>query len=367
MQLSKSLRSRIGALGLAILGLAGMTAAASAGVPNPFTANVNLSCQSYTVVFTGKVMNPSDSYTVGYDFTIQGPNGNTEYKAFVPVTSIGSDGSFTVSSTKNWNPPLSPGKQTFLGGGAILVDITMNNQVVATTNISGSPVCFSCQGQCSVHSSNGSNFNGTPIQSGNWIWFNSNFTATGVPSNGTQLFITNQTITFNAGGKNYTLPVPNATITFSASATCTSTTFDVGSNTWVTTVPIQGDDEIWMSGLAFHVPSPFGQVTGNVVWSGNFSTTTPGVGGNWKWGAAVYSQFTNNYNELMVKAAHQTACNINNGDHAGTPEGTNTQGVPWQKWVIGGARGGGGSNFTGSWSGTIGFKPICPPGLSKQQ
>jgi hypothetical protein len=41
-----------------------------------------------------------------------------------------------------------------------------------------------------------------------------------------------------------------------------------------------------------------------------------------------------------------------NSDHAGTPES-------FKAFVTGGARGGGGSNYTGSWSGTDGVTPVC--------
>jgi hypothetical protein len=51
---------------------------------------------------------------------------------------------------------------------------------------------------------------------------------------------------------------------------------------------------------------------------------------------------------------------MNNGDHAGTPEGS-LNGVSLQKYVVGGARCGGGSNFTGSWSGTANVVPVCQP------
>src|SRR6185437_279416 len=59
-----------------------------------------------------------------------------------------------------------------------------------------------------------------------------------------------------------------------------------------------------------------------------------------------------NPNNLNVKPTHSNACGFNNGDHAGTPEAKKIQ-----QSVIGGARGGGGSNFTGSWSGTQNVAP----------
>jgi hypothetical protein len=131
-------------------------------------------------------------------------------------------------------------------------------------------------------------------------------------------------------------------------------------NTWMTTVPVKGDDEIFLSGLAVHVPLS-GMPGGNdVQWTGTFSTNgASGISIEWKWGAAVYSTFTTDYNALAVKAGHHTACGQNNGDHAGVPEGINNNNQPWKHFVVGGARGGGGSNWTGSWSGTQAVVPAC--------
>ncbi len=217
---------------------------------------------------------------------------------------------------------------------------------------------------CTATSTNSSNFNGTPISAGDYIWFNANFSASGIPSSGVTVTLTKSTISFSAGGTNYNLMVPNAQITFSPSATCTSTSFDTMTNTWITTVPISGDDEIFLTGLAWPVPS--GGLAGGVqpvAWEGTFSTDTPGISMNWKWGAAVYSTFTTDYNALAIKPAHNNACGLSNGDHAGTPEGVNNSNQPWKQFVVGGARGGGGSNWTGSWSGTLNVTPLCESSL----
>jgi len=90
-----------------------------------------------------------------------------------------------------------------------------------------------------------------------------------------------------------------------------------------------------------------------VTWQGSFGSDVSGVSIQWKWGAAVYSTFTTNYNTLAVKPGHQTSCSYQNGDHAGTPEGIDpNSGLPFKDFALGGARGGGGSNWTGSWSST---------------
>ena len=87
----------------------------------------------------------------------------------------------------------------------------------------------------------------------------------------------------------------------------------------------------------------------NVTWDGNLVSNKM-VSVNWQWAAAVYptSQFSTNYNALGVKPVddNQTS-QYRNSDHAGTPEN-------FKNDVIGGATGGGGSNYTGSLSATAG-------------
>jgi hypothetical protein len=218
---------------------------------------------------------------------------------------------------------------------------------------------------CVAQSANSSNFNGTSLQSGSFIWFNANFTATGVPSTGATVFFQNSTIQFVAD-QVYNLAVPSAQIVFSPTAVCASTSFDTLTQTWITTVPLSGSDEVFLSGLAFPVPASFanagGKIKGAVTWQGNFFTDTSGVTVNWKWGAAVYTTLSTDYNTDAIKSSHSNSCAYPNSDHAGTPEGFDTQsGNQFKSFVVGGARGGGGSNFTGSWSGTQDVKPVCGP------
>jgi hypothetical protein len=68
----------------------------------------------------------------------------------------------------------------------------------------------------------------------------------------------------------------------------------------------------------------------------------------WKWAAAVYpaAHFSTDYNALSVKPVDDNSnSQYKNSDHAGTPEA-------FKSYVIGGATGGGGSNYTGGYSGT---------------
>jgi len=218
---------------------------------------------------------------------------------------------------------------------------------------------------CMAQSANPSNFNGTPIQGGSVIWFSANFTAHGIPSTGATVFFQNSTIQFKAD-QTYNLAVPNARITFSPTAVCASTSFDTLTQTWITTVPLAGSDEIFLTGLAFPVPASFananGKVNGAVIWQGTFYTDASDADINWKWGAAVYTNFSPDYNIDSIKPTHSNSCAYPNSDHAGTPEGFDTQsGSQFKSFVTGGARGGGGSNFTGSWSGTQNVTFVCGP------
>lgn len=330
------------------------------------SATVAPSCNGYTITVSGQNLDISGvTWHVNYTILVTASDGTT----FTLNDSIQvfrrspSDHSFNASVTKAAGPAT---QNISLSGTATLVDSA--GTTFNTVNIVFTPATLSCAQStpppCAASSSNISNFNGTPIAAGNYIWFNANFTASGIPSSGATVSFTNSTIKFTAD-QDYTLSVPNAQITFSPSATCATTSFDSITNTWMTTVPVSGDDEIFLSGVAFLVPASFanvgGRVTSNVVWSGTFSSSTSGVSMHWKWGAAIYTRFTTDYNALSVKPTHSNSCSFNNSDHAGTPEGTDSSsGRPFKAFVTGGARGGGGSNFTGSWSGTLSVSPACP-------
>jgi len=92
-----------------------------------------------------------------------------------------------------------------------------------------------------------------------------------------------------------------------------------------------------------------------VTWQGHFSSDTPSVSVNWQWGAAVYTNFNTDYNAVQVKPLDSATAQYHNSDHAGTPEA-------FRQAVLGGARGGGGSNYTGSYSATGSVNvPLTPP------
>jgi hypothetical protein len=146
--------------------------------------------------------------------------------------------------------------------------------------------------------------------------------------------------------------VPDAKVTFDPAVTTATTTYDAATNTWKTVLPPGGAGNTFLSGLTFPVPAaglPGG--INPVVWSGDFSIDTAGVSVNWLWAAAVYTNFSTDYSALDVKPVDDSHLSAyQNSDHAGTPEA-------YKAFVTGGARGGGGSNYTGSLSATASVAP----------
>jgi hypothetical protein len=203
------------------------------------------------------------------------------------------------------------------------------------------------------------------ISGGNYIWFNSAaLHVQGLPASGTvKLYVTNSSISFPSSSSQCTapgtfmpmsgqctLPVPNAVITFSSTATAASTTWDAANNRWNTLVPtslVNGNATIhtFLDGLAYLVPSGgFPGGIQNVTWSAAYSTDSLGLSFQWQWGAAVYSSFTNTYSSLVVNPA-------DNADPAGTPEN-------YKSALVFGATGAG---PTGMYVGTAGVVPTIAP------
>jgi hypothetical protein len=190
-----------------------------------------------------------------------------------------------------------------------------------------------------------SNFNGTAIPAGSTVWFSSAFKVSGFTSHPVTLDVTNQTISFAVNGVNQTVAVPNSIITLSPTATSASTTFDAN-GAWLTTLPFKFSGNAFLGGVALPVPGGLPGGINPVSWQATFSSDTAGLTVNWQWAAAVYSTFGTDYNALDVKPVDDNHVSAyQNSDHAGTPEA-------FKAFVLGGARGGGGANFTGSLSGT---------------
>jgi hypothetical protein len=98
--------------------------------------------------------------------------------------------------------------------------------------------------------------------------------------------------------------------------------------------------------------------TSPVTWCGQFASDDASLTLGWQWAAAAYSSTSafvpfdpsnpSDLSYINVKPVDDNkASQYQNSDHAGTPENTSIL-----KFVIGGARGGGGGNYTGGYSGS---------------
>jgi hypothetical protein len=202
----------------------------------------------------------------------------------------------------------------------------------APINLSGGSHFYGAITGSTVNNSGGTAIHydaGLPnIPTGDYIWFNSAaLNVQGLPNSGsTKVYVTNASISFpSTSGQctgtylagQCTLPVPNAVVTFSSTATTASTTWDAVNSRWTTLVPTNGSTTVqthsFIDGMAYMVPAAFPAGIQNVTWSAAFSTSTPNINFSWQWGAAIYSSFNNSYPLLGVNP-------IDNADPAGTPE-----------------------------------------------
>jgi hypothetical protein len=203
------------------------------------------------------------------------------------------------------------------------------------------------QDECKIEACIGSNFNGTAIPAGRTIWFNAIVKITGVPATGATLRFIRGELLFSANNVDYKILTEPTKIVFDPAATTSTTVFDVPTQTWVTTVPVNYSGNLFLNGIGYTVRTALPGGINPVTYCGVFiSQSVPGISFQWKWAAAVYTQFATDENGICVKPIDGNQGNpFPNSDHAGTPE-------CWKQFVVGGARGGGGSNYTGSYSGT---------------
>jgi uncharacterized repeat protein (TIGR01451 family) len=177
-----------------------------------------------------------------------------------------------------------------------------------------------------------------------WVWCNAHLNCN--PGKPCTVYCQNASITLNCNdGKSYTFPVPDCQVNFTPNCSSGSCSFD--GTTWQTTLPCAGDNQILLSGCGIPWQSDFANCH-SVCWTGAFSCSTPGINCNWQWSAACYNTSLGNCGQVNVKPCLNTQCGYNNGDQAGTPEN-------YKNYCQGGACGGGGANYTGSWSGTGSF------------
>jgi hypothetical protein len=223
-------------------------------------------------------------------------------------------------------------------GSPDLVASTGTAQLIVTEPVQGQQSCIQ------------SDFRNVAVGGGNYIWFNSIFRVRDVDKQKINISFTNSTVRFqytDAHGNlvPVNLAMPNAQIVIDPNVSVASTSFDSANNLWVTTLPWDLDDNAFLSGMPWLVPA--GGIPADiepVTWCGTFAVDVPGAHIGWRWAAAAYSSsFSGNNAVLGVKPMDTDHDNPGNHDLAGTPEN-------YKQFLIPGARGKGGSNYTGSYS-----------------
>lgn len=181
-------------------------------------------------------------------------------------------------------------------------------------------------------------WNGFTAPAGSVVWINAHLDAKNVPTNSiTTVDFTGVTLVVNT--TSYALP--NGQVVFNP-AVSTPTTVVNADGSWTTTVNPTFNNDIFFDGQAIPVDSNLengghGNTGSTLSFSTNSSDST--LQFQWQWGAAVYTSWPGNANANIepVHAQQQAGAPLNQAVEAD---------------LIQGPRGGGGSNFTGSWSGT---------------
>lgn len=116
---------------------------------------------------------------------------------------------------------------------------------------------------------------------------------------------------------------------------------------WITTIPWDLDDNAFLTGVAWAVRSAgLPADVQPVTVCGTFASDVANIDIGWRWAAAAYSSFASDNKVLGVKPMDTDHDNqAPKYDRAGTPEN-------YKQFVIPGARGKGGENFNGSYSGS---------------
>ena len=337
---------------------------AMANILTGSTATAN--CAGYTLTVHASDLSAGRTYTIKYHFTVTSDGTSTTFPGTITFTANSSTVTEMASGTWSLTADSTVTGSATLTSSGSTKPIIINGSSTATLDCAPAPPVCSTGPQSLLYNVSEKSSNASEI-----VWFNSHFKLQGsVPSTDFTVNVTNQSITFGPS----TLTVPNAVITFTSSARCASTSFNTTTNEWETFIPLSyatHADEIFSAGLAHVLPADFPENVNNVTWKVTFtSPTASSLQFQFQYGAANYLSENNkgdvfpltpsgqpDYNAMMIDPVHNApTCNgYNNGDHSGTPENQEVKNL-----VTGGGSGGGGSNWTGSWSSTRTYVCAAP-------
>jgi hypothetical protein len=326
---------------LLVLGLMALSAVpASAHVLTSAKATAN--CQGFKLTLVAADLTPGKIYVIDYSFTITCNNGSpTTVPGSKTFTATGTSETVTASGTFSGlsGKCVVSGRATLVGHNTIPIIINGGTSITLScgppfvctippsgTQISGAAVSWN-------------HFN--TVGSTDVVWINAHIgKPSGIPIN-TTTTVQFTGVTFVLNGHTY--PLPDGFLIFDPSAPATPTTsFDstyLPNGRWVTTLnPNDLFDEIFFDGQAVPVDS---NISGGGSATIGYTTesTDNDLAFSWQWSAAAYTYWPGN-NQAEILPYHQSL-------HAGTPLNPAVQ-----QSLIQGPRGGGGSNYTGSWSGT---------------
>lgn len=211
-----------------------------------------------------------------------------------------------------------------------------------------------CIGQnCPVITHNPfTNFNSTPkapTPSSLWLNIHTKLANTNLVNNGDFLLFSGGTITLSGVSSTPAvtgLAIPNGKIVADNTVLSPTTSYDMGSNTWITKVPLgYSSSDIFISGAIITSSTGFTVGAGkSSTITGAFLSNLPSFKQAWFYGIGAYQP---PFDYSAIGGPGQVT-SIGGGVQAGTP-------IPEKAFLVAGGSGGGGSNFTGSYSSTDNF------------
>ena len=333
-----------------LFALVGLLAAAPtlANILTSATATAN--CQGFSLSVHAIDLSAGHSYTIDYSFKVTCGVSSQTITGMITFTASASTATETASGTFPSGTFSANDGNCDVTGTAKLTSSGSTVPININGKGAGAAAPLSCPAFACIIGPSGTAIAGSPVSwnrfsanSPDVVWVNAHIgTPSGVPTN-TVTIVEFTGVTLDVNGTSYSLP--NGTLRFDPSAPATPSTTFSSTTGWTTTVnPHDLSDEIFFDGQAVPVNSNL-TAGGTATLSFTTKSTDNDLDFQWQWSAAVYTFWPGN-NAAEILAYHHS-------DHAGTPENAQVR-----QSLIQGPRGGGGSNFTGSWSGT--GKGACP-------
>ena len=317
--------------------------AVTMGSPHTFTG---LSSGSHTV----KVTDAHGCTTGAQLITVSQPAAAlTLSLTDTAASAAGNDGTVTATFSGGTSPytvSINGGTATTSGSPKQFAGLTPGSQTVLVTDAHGCTISQSItvsQTCPTLTHSAYTDFNSTPSQQPTTLWLNVHTKLSGqLAHNGDYVWFTAANVVLGGITASWKLAVvPDGIIIATNAVTQPTTVYDTVAGLWVTEVPLAySSSDIFISGAILTSTTGFTAGSGkDTVVTGQFYSDISGFSSSWFYGLACY-QPNFDYTSIGLVDAIATG-----GVQAGTP-------VAQESEVVAGGSGGGGSNFTGSYSAT---------------